>query len=202
MQRQSLRNSRVRSVMSIALSGLILSIAICGPQLQAAHPTRKKVFRNMAFGTDNYLQYFSHDADSGKLHLNKKASQSESGTFWEVERAWDNYRGHTTHFIRNRSNSPYNGYYLAIDSDTGELMLTKTPTTFEYNSYWLIRYVGHEHGRGKHFIQNLGVSRGRHDMSFLTADEKTGDVKLTRKPSAGSNWTMNRVSILPSERIH
>ncbi len=201
MQSRSLGNFRGWMVLPSALAGLVLTIAVLGPQLHAAYPMKRYVFRNTAFGTNNYLQYFTCD-DTGEMKLSKVSSQSESGTFWEVERAWDNYRGYKTHFIRNRSNTPYNGYYLTIDSDSGKLMLTKTATTFEYNSYWSIRYVGHEHGRGKHIIQNLGVSRGGHDMSFLTADEKTGEVKLTRKPTAGSNWTMNRVSILPSERIN
>ena len=90
---------------------------------------------------------------------------------------------------------------LAIDSASGKLILTKTPTTFEYNAYWLVRYAGREHGRGKYTIQNLGHSQGGHDMSFIAADAQSGAIGLTRDVTPGAFWTMNRVEMAPRELI-
>ncbi len=191
-------------------SGIVLAVAGSLAVLlgqtgtsDAAHLlAKKKVFRNLAFKSNgNFLKYLAIDSKTGDMKLAPVVSQTESGAYWEIERAWDNYRGQRSYYIRSRSNSAFNGYFLNIDSESGQLRLTKSPHSFDHTVYWSIKYSGHEHGRGAYLIQNLGHSKGGFDMSFIGADEKTGEIKLTRKASDGVKWTMNHVQVPPSEFI-
>lgn len=188
------------------LPQLMLLAVLAGATL-AVSPTdashvedRTYVFRNLAFGNERFLHYFAVDPDTGVMRLDPKVTQNMSGGLWEVQRAWDNYRsGYRTYYIRNRSNSPYNGYYLNLHPATKTLVLTKTPSSNDYAAYWSIRYAKHEHGRAHFMIQSLGHS-GR-DMAFLTADPETGIATLEDKLSPSGMWTMNRVPLPPSGRI-
>jgi len=196
-----MRTSRIHVFLTKSLLVLIAAFAVisAAPGNASRIQDRTYVFRNLAFGNDHYLNYFAVDPETGVMQLSPKASQNESGAFWEVERAWDMHRdGYTTYYIRNRSNSVYNGYYLNVNPANGNLMLTKKPDSFEYGAYWLIRYAKHQHGRAHHMIQSLGETG--YDMAFLTADPNSGEIALSRKLSSDGMWTMNSIW-LPTERI-
>ncbi|AMR02306.1 hypothetical protein [Bacillus thuringiensis] len=82
--------------------------------------------------------------------------------------------------FQNMGNSPYRGYYLDVDGNTGKVILTK-PHQAASGILWKLTY---DENRGSFTIQNMGNSPYR--GYYLNVDGNTGKVILTHIPTSSS----------------
>ena len=196
--------SRAMSALALVSSLALLAGWSATPWVSAAPPLQTKLRSLQSLtmkGDANWLRFLSIDEKSGKVKLDPKLNQTQSGGFWELRRDFYRNRAYNSYTIRNRGNSKFNGYYLAIESTTGELMLRRKESVFERTTSWMIRYAGKHNGFDSYYIQSQGRSKGEFDMAFLTVDDG-GLLKVVSDPVSGSNWMMRRTPQLPTEVIH
>jgi len=142
-----------------------------------------------------FAQYLAIDPATGEVKLNPNAGEDAAESHWEMNPV-SRRRGCKTTLIQSRGDSPFNGWYLGIDGETGALVLTERA---EETSEWVIKYAGRHMGFPAFYVQNLARTTGGFDMHYLGIDETTGDVVLRSKPDAGTNWSLRPSPDLPTE---
>jgi len=184
-----------------ALGAVVFLICVCiTPQTaRAVKPVMSQTFQNLSRSDSRtFGSFFSMEAETGMLRADEATTKDDPSTHWQIQRQYWNKRNYRTHYIRCRGDSPYNGYYLYIDPETGQLGLTRWAMRHDDTTQWVIRYAGKHGGYDAYHVQNLGRAKGR-GMSYLAIDEATGEIMLSKSRIASANWHMRGAPSLPTE---
>jgi len=177
---------------------LLVAVAVTGPTWADLPGTqRERSFQSLAFSMEGVFgHYFQADPDTAEFSLNYDRDQNNSGSHWKIELV-HRHRGYgRAYSIRQRGNGVYNGWYLSIDDETGELELV--PHREAWTSRWRIRYAGKHHGYDAFVVQNLAET-GRTDLKFLTLDPVTKKPRMARTLDDAGYWFIDVVDDLPTD---
>lgn len=191
-------STTVRCVIGGALIGSLLWI-LNTQTVSADLPgtQRERSLQSLALSPEGVFgHYFQVDPDSGEFSLNLDSDQNNSGSYWKIDLVHRHRDYARTYSIKQRGNGVYNGWYLSVNKETGELQLA--PDRESWTCKWRIRYAGKHHGYDAFVIQNIGET-GESDMKFLSLDPVSKKPRLSRELDDAGYWFVDVVSDLPTD---
>lgn len=186
-----------RTILGAALvSGLLLVALAQTVSADLPGTQRERTLQSLAFSPEGVFgHYLQADPDSAEFSLNMDSDQNNSGSLWRIQLVHRHRDYSRAYSIQQRGNGVYNGWYLAIDEDSGELKLV--PQRENWTSKWRIRYIGKNHGYDAFVIQNL-AENGKSDLKFLSLDPVSLKPRLTRELDDTSHWFIDVAADLPT----
>jgi len=158
---------------------------------------RFKTLQSLAAGPEGFFAKYLAIDQSGNIKVNSTSGRSAAETQWEIHEV-KRRRDYVASVIRSRGDNRFNGDYLEVDGESGQLRLNSEKTKA---AEWLVRYAGRYRGYHTYYIQTLLKSDGGFDMWYLGIDKSSGEVVLSEKPNAETNWFLHVAPELPTAWI-